>query len=85
MYRKVKLYRGGILKLPAEIRKSLGLKEGDELFLKVEGYTISLVPREALDPIEEYSSTLGEVDEDSLFEEGVRAFRRLLNGEIPGA
>jgi AbrB family looped-hinge helix DNA binding protein len=74
---KLKLYKGGVLKLPAEVRRELGLREGDELLVTVEGGAIKLVPVGAVDPVEVYSGELGGVDEDRVLEEGFREARRL--------
>jgi len=56
---KVKLYKGGVLKLPAEVRRELGLKDGDVLLVTVEGGVIKLLPVDLVDPVEAYSSELG--------------------------
>jgi len=74
---KLKLYKGGLLKLPAVIRRELGLREGDELLVTIEGGAIKLVPLGSVDPVEVYSSELGGVDEDRVLEEGFREARRL--------
>ena len=74
---KLKLYKGGVLKLPAAIRRELGLREGDELLVTIEGGAIKLVPLGSVDPVEVYSSELGGVDEDRVLEEGFREARRL--------
>jgi len=74
---KLKLYKGGVLKLPAAIRRELGLREGDELLVTIEGGAIKLVPLGLVDPVEVYSSELGGVDEDKVLEEGFREARRL--------
>jgi AbrB family looped-hinge helix DNA binding protein len=74
---KLKLYKGGVLKLPAAIRRELGLREGDELLVTIEGGAIKLVPLGLVDPVEVYSSELGGVDEDRVLEEGFREARRL--------
>ena len=47
---KVKLHRGGVLRLPAEIRRVLGLREGDELLVTVEGGAVKLLPVGLVDP-----------------------------------
>jgi AbrB family looped-hinge helix DNA binding protein len=73
----MKLYKGGVLKLPAEVRRELGLREGDELLVTIEGGAIKLVPLGLVDPVEVYSSELGGVDEDRVLEEGFREARRL--------
>jgi AbrB family looped-hinge helix DNA binding protein len=72
---KVRLRKGGVLKLPAEVRRALGLKEGDELLVTVEGGAVKLLP--VVDPVEACSSELGSVDEDEVLEEGFRDARRL--------
>ncbi|AJB41983.1 hypothetical protein TCARB_0933 [Thermofilum adornatum 1505] len=74
---KLKLYKGGVLKLPAAIRRELGLREGDELLVTIEGGAIKLVPLGMVDPVEVYSSELGGVDEDRVLEEGFREARSL--------
>ena len=74
---RVKLYRGGVLKLPAEVRRELGLREGDEFLVTVEGGAVKLVPVGLVDPVEVYSSELGGVDEDRVLGEGFREARRL--------
>ncbi|MEM4412171.1 MAG: AbrB/MazE/SpoVT family DNA-binding domain-containing protein [Thermofilum sp.] len=67
MVKIVKVYRGGIIKLPAEARRALCLTEGKLLFLTVEGGRIVLEPFEEVDPVEKYSSNLPPgVDEDEL-------------------
>lgn len=80
MPKRVKLYRGGILKLPADIRRRANLKEGDELIIFVDRGRVILVPRGIIDPIEEYSSILGDVEEDKVFENGLKDLRRKLSG-----
>jgi len=66
-----------VLKLPAAIRRELGLREGDELLVTIEGGAIKLVPLGSVDPVEVYSSELGGVDEDRVLGEGLREARRL--------
>lgn len=83
MIKKVKLYRGGILKLPADVRREANLKEGDELAVFVEEGRVVLVPRGAVDPVEKYSSVLGDVDEDELFKSGLRDLRHRLGHTTP--
>jgi len=80
MPKRVKLYHGGILKLPADIRRRAKLKEGDELIIFVDRGRVILVPRGLLDPVEEYSSILGDVEEDKVFENGLKDLRRKLMG-----
>jgi len=82
MPKRVKLYRGGILKLPADIRRRAKLKEGDELIVFFDDGKIVLVPRGIIDPVEEYSSILGDVDEDGTFEEGIKDLRRKLSSSL---
>ncbi len=72
---KVKLRKGGVLRLLAEVRRVLGLGEGDELLVTVEGGAVKLLP--VVDPVEAYSSEPGSVDEDRVLEEGFREARRL--------
>jgi AbrB family looped-hinge helix DNA binding protein len=74
---RVKLYRGGVLKLPAEVVRELGLREGDELLVTVEGGAVKLVPVGLEDPVDVYSGELGGVDEDWVLGEGFREARRL--------
>jgi AbrB family looped-hinge helix DNA binding protein len=74
---RLKLYKGGVLKLPAEVRRELGLREGDELLVTVEGGAVKLVPVGLVDPVEVYSSELGGVDEDRVIVEGFREAGRL--------
>jgi AbrB family looped-hinge helix DNA binding protein len=74
---KLKLYKGGVLKLPAAIRRELGLREGDELLVTVEGGAVKLVPLGLVDPLEVYSSELGGADADRVLGEGFREARRL--------
>ncbi|MCD6510416.1 MAG: AbrB/MazE/SpoVT family DNA-binding domain-containing protein [Thermoprotei archaeon] len=76
MYEIIKVYKGGILKLPASIRHKAEIKEGDELIVTIKDNRIILVPRKLIDPIELYSSRLGEIDEDRVFEEGIKKLRR---------
>jgi len=79
-YRIIKIYRNGIIKLPADIRHSMDLRENDELIVAVENDRIMLIPRKFIDPVELYCSELGgEVDEDLLLEEGTRSLRRIMN------
>ncbi|MEM2186167.1 MAG: AbrB/MazE/SpoVT family DNA-binding domain-containing protein [Thermofilaceae archaeon] len=67
MVKVVKVYRGGVIKLPAEARRALGLIEGKLLLLTVEGGRIILEPFEEVDPVEKYSSSLPPgVDEDEI-------------------
>ncbi|MEM0024238.1 MAG: AbrB/MazE/SpoVT family DNA-binding domain-containing protein [Thermofilaceae archaeon] len=67
MVKVVKVYRGGVIKLPAEARRALGLIEGKLLLLTVEGGRIILEPFEEADPVEKYSSNLPPgVDEDEI-------------------
>jgi AbrB family looped-hinge helix DNA binding protein len=73
----VKLRKGGVLRLPAEVRRVLGLREGDELLVTVEGGAVKLLPAGLVDPVEAYSSEPGSVDEDRVLEEGFREARRL--------
>jgi AbrB family looped-hinge helix DNA binding protein len=74
---RVKLRKGGVLRLPAEVRRVLGLGEGDELLVTVEGGAVRLLPVGLVDPVEACSSELGSVDEDRVLEEGFRDARRL--------
>jgi len=73
---RVKLYKGGVLKLPARVRRELNLKEGDELVVIVEGGALKLLPVGSVDPVDVYSSELGGVDEERVLEEGLRDARR---------
>ena len=78
MYKIVKVYKNGIIKLPADVRREAGLDEGDELLVLVRDRRIVLIPRGVFDPVEVYASKLERVDEDSVFEEGVKDLRRLI-------
>ena len=79
MYKVIKVYKGGVIKLPANIREELRFGEGDELVTKVDGGRLILVPRKSFDPVEAHASMLGtKVDEDELFEEGIKESRRML-------
>ena len=55
----------------------LGLGEGDELLVMVEGGAVKPLPAGLVDPVEAYSSELGSVSEDRVLEEGFREARRL--------
>lgn len=69
MVKIVKIYRGGIIKLPADARKTLRLREGDLLLLTVESGRIILEPFDEADPVEKYSSNLPPgVDEDAILQ-----------------
>ncbi len=78
--RKVKVYRGGIIKLPAEVRRALGVEEGDELVVYVEAGKAILVPPRRVDPVIEFSSVLGRpVDEDKVLEEASKELSERLS------
>ncbi|RLF03085.1 MAG: AbrB family transcriptional regulator [Thermoprotei archaeon] len=80
MVRKVKVYRGGVIKLPSEVRRVAGVEEGDELLVYVEEGRIVLIPPGTSDPVEQLSSTLGEeVDEEEFLERAAREFREVLS------
>lgn len=67
MVKVVKVYKGGVIKLPAEARRALKIGEGGLLLLTVEGGRIILEPIEEVDPVERYSSNLPPgVDEDAI-------------------
>lgn len=74
---KIKVYKGGIVKLPAKVRRDLGLKEGDLLMVTVEEKMIKLIPLSLVDPVEAYSSILESSMEDELFEEGLKDARKI--------
>ena len=74
--KRVKMYKGGIVKLPSEVRLALGLKPGDELLVYVERGRVVLAPPGVEDPVEELSSILGPgVDEDELLERSAEELR----------
>ncbi|RLE74880.1 MAG: AbrB family transcriptional regulator, partial [Thermoprotei archaeon] len=52
MYKIVKMYKNGIIKLPADVRREAGLDEGDELLVLVRDRRIVLIPRGVFDPVE---------------------------------
>ncbi len=79
MRKAIKVYKGGLVKLPAGVRRDLQIEEGDELIVGVEGDKLVLVPKKAFDPVEALASELGaSVNEDKLLEEGVKALKRVL-------
>jgi hypothetical protein len=49
----------------------LGLREGDELLVTVEGGAVKLLPAGLVDPVEAYSSEPGSVNEDAVLKEGL--------------
>ncbi len=69
------MYKNGIVKLPADVRREAGINEGDELLVIVRDGRIVLIPRGLFDPVEVYASELGKVDEDMVFEEGIKILR----------
>jgi len=71
----VKVYKGGVVKLPASVRHEAGIQEGDVLLVTVKDGRIILTPRKAVDLINIFSSELGEVDEDEVFEQGLKMAR----------
>ena len=80
MYKIIKVYRNGIIKLPASVRREAGIEVGDKLLIVVKEGKIILIPRKSFDPIEEYSSKLGEnIEEEKVFKEGIKELRQILN------
>ncbi len=80
MIYRIKVYRNGIVKLPAVVRRKLGIKENDELICILDAGRLILIPGGKFDPIEECSSTLGKpVDEERLIEEGEKELSRKLS------
>jgi len=75
MHEIIKVHRGGVIKLPEWIRREIGLKEGDMLMVNVQEGRIVLTPQESIDPIEKFSSELGNVEEDEIFERGIKKAR----------
>ncbi|MGC9103602.1 MAG: AbrB/MazE/SpoVT family DNA-binding domain-containing protein [Candidatus Methanodesulfokora sp.] len=75
MHEMIKVRRGGVIKLPARIRHEIGLKEGDMLLVNIQEGRIVLTPQELVDPIEKFSSELGAVNEDEIFERGIKKAR----------
>jgi bifunctional DNA-binding transcriptional regulator/antitoxin component of YhaV-PrlF toxin-antitoxin module len=53
----------------------MGLKEGDILLVDVQDGKIVLTPQEIVDPIEKLSSELGDIEEDEVFERGIKKAR----------
>ncbi|MGY0287997.1 MAG: AbrB/MazE/SpoVT family DNA-binding domain-containing protein [Candidatus Methanodesulfokora washburnensis] len=75
MHGITKVHKGGVIKLPAWIKHEIGLKEGDILLVDVQDGRIVLTPQEIVDPIEKLSSELGDVEEDEVFERGIKKAR----------
>jgi len=75
MCKIVKVHKGGAIKLPEWIRREIGMKEGDMLMVDVQEGRIVLTPQESIDPIEKFSSELGNVEEDEIFERGIKKAR----------
>jgi AbrB family looped-hinge helix DNA binding protein len=75
MHGITKVHKGGVIKLPAWIKHEMGLKEGDILLVDVQDGRIVLTPQEIVDPIEKLSSELGDVEEDEVFERGIKKAR----------
>ena len=71
----VKVYKGGVVKLPASVRREAGIKEGDVLLVSVKDGRVVLTPRKDVDLLNQLSSELGGIDEDEVFEQGLRAAR----------
>jgi len=71
----VKVYKGGVVKLPAAVRREAGIEEGDVLLVSVKDGRVILTPKKAVDPLNRFSSELGGIDEDEVFEQGLRAAR----------
>ena len=82
---KLKLYKGGVLKLPAAIRRELGLREGDELLVTIEGGAVKLVPLGLVDPVEVYSSELGGWMRIGCLGRGLGRLGGLARGSVSGA
>lgn len=68
----IKVYRGGVIKLPARARREAGVSEGDTLLVTVEGGRVVLTPSRLLNPLEQLASELGGLDEERVFELGVK-------------
>ncbi|RSN71427.1 MAG: hypothetical protein DSO07_08575 [Thermoproteota archaeon] len=75
MHGITKVHKGGVIKLPAWIKHEMGLKEGDILLVDVQDGKIVLTPQEIVDPIEKLSSELGDIEEDEVFERGIKKAR----------
>lgn len=77
---RLRVYKGGILKLPAKLRRRLGIGEGEILIAVVDGRSLTLTPRKDLDYlVGRFPSTLGvEVDEDRVLEEERRRLNLML-------
>src|ERR671926_1276913 len=60
----VKLLRGGLLTVPAEVRKALRLKDGDYLDVKVEEGTLTLRPVAVIDRQKAWDRLMAIVEED---------------------
>jgi AbrB family looped-hinge helix DNA binding protein len=75
MHGITKVHKGGVIKLPAWIKHEMGLKEGDILLVDVQDGRIVLTPQEIVDPIEKLSSELGDIEEDEVFERGIKKAR----------
>jgi len=71
----VKVYKGGVVKLPASVRREARIEEGDVLLVSVKDGRIILTPKKAVDPLNQFSSELGGIDEDEAFEQGLKAAR----------
>lgn len=70
----IKLGQHGRMIIPAEVRHSLGLKEGDELLLSVSSKRLILETEEAL--FERLYQAVGEPPEDELVSEELLQERR---------
>ena len=71
----VKVNKGCVIRLPTWIKRETGLKEGDILLISIQDGKIVLTLQKPTDPIEELSSELGDIDEDEVFERGIKKAR----------
>lgn len=60
----VKLLRGGLLTVPAEVRKRLKLKDGDYLDLQIEDGTLTLRPVAVIDREKAWGRLMAIVERD---------------------
>ncbi len=70
----LKLGQNGRMVIPAELRHNMGLKEGDELLVSVEGKRLVLETEAAL--LERLYATVGEPPEGELVSESLMRERR---------
>jgi len=71
----IRVYKGGVVKLPASVRREAGIEEGDVLLVSVKDGRVILTPKKAVDPLNQLSSELGGIDENEVFEQGLKAAR----------